>query len=244
MTCEEIKENLLKVKEEIFEAEKKSSRKEGSVKLCAVSKFHPAQDVLECLKNGQFLFGENRVQEAYEKFSFVNNSLTSALPAPCLHIIGSLQTNKAKRAAEISSCIQSLDSEKLAMELEKACLKLNKKIDVLLEIHTGEESKAGFRDEKDIMCLLENAEKNLYPHLTFNGLMTMAPLTDDEKIIRKSFSDLRNMKEKLKKNFPDLPLNELSMGMSGDYKFAIEEGSTMVRIGTAIFGQRDYSLSQ
>ncbi len=240
MNAEEIKNNLLKVKQEINDAEIKSGREKGSVKLCAVSKFHPQQSLLDAIQAGQFLFGENRVQEAAEKFSNIDSLIADSSNKVELHIIGSLQSNKVKKAVEIASCIQSVDSEKLMQELEKNCAKLNRKIEVLLEIHTGEDSKSGFRDEDSVLKVLENSCKNLYPHLVVNGLMTMAPFVDDEKLIRKSFSSLREMAGKFKKEFPELPLKELSMGMSGDFKYAVEEGSTMVRIGTAIFGQRVY----
>lgn len=240
MNAEEIKNNLLKVKQEINDAEIKSGREKGAVKLCAVSKFHPQQSLLDAIQAGQFLFGENRVQEAAEKFSNIDSLIADSSNKVELHIIGSLQSNKVKKAVEIASCIQSVDSEKLMQELEKNCAKLNRKIEVLLEIHTGEDSKSGFRDEDSVLKVLENSCKNLYPHLVVNGLMTMAPFVDDEKLIRKSFSCLREMAGKFKKEFPELPLKELSMGMSGDFKYAVEEGSTMVRIGTAIFGQRVY----
>ncbi len=240
MNAEEIKNNLLKVKQEINDAEIKSGREKGAVKLCAVSKFHPQQSLLDAIQAGQFLFGENRVQEAAEKFSNIDSLIADSSNKVELHIIGSLQSNKVKKAVEIASCIQSVDSEKLMQELEKNCVKLNRKIEVLLEIHTGEDSKSGFRDEDSVLKVLENSCKNLYPHLVVNGLMTMAPFVDDEKLIRKSFSSLREMAGKFKKEFPELPLKELSMGMSGDFKYAVEEGSTMVRIGTAIFGQRVY----
>lgn len=240
MNAEEIKNNLLKVKQEINDAEIKSGREKGAVKLCAVSKFHPQQSLLDAIQAGQFLFGENRVQEAAEKFSNIDSLIADSSNKVELHIIGSLQSNKVKKAVEIASCIQSVDSEKLMQELEKNCAKLNRKIEVLLEIHTGEDSKSGFRDEDSVLKVLENSCKNLYPHLVVNGLMTMAPFVDDEKLIRKSFSSLREMAGKFKKEFPELPLKELSMGMSGDFKYAVEEGSTMVRIGTAIFGQRVY----
>ncbi len=229
-----IKENILKIKDSILEAEKKSCRNENSVKLCAVSKFHPKEDVLEALAAEQFIFGENRVQEAYEKF----NSEDIKKLKPSLHIIGSLQTNKVKKAVEIAECIQSVDREELLREIEKRASNIDRQIDVLFELHTGEESKAGFLSEDEAFYSLENICKGLYPHVHVKGFMTMAPFTEDEKAVRASFIKLRNVLEKSNVRFPELNLTELSMGMSGDYKIAIEEGSTMVRIGTAIFGER------
>ena len=238
MTAEQIAENFESVRNQIKEAEKKSGRTEGCVKLCAVSKFHPAEDVLAALKTGQILFGENRVQEAFAKFAQIN-SVSKIKPE--LHIIGSLQTNKVKKAVEIASCIQSVDREELLAEIEKQCAKFEKKIEVFFEIHTGEDSKSGYKEKSVLLKSVENCTNGIYPHIVPKGLMTMAPFTQDEKLIRASFSELRNLKDELNKNFPSLEINELSMGMSGDYKIAIEEGSTLVRIGTALFGERDYS---
>ena len=238
MTAEQIAENFESVRNQIKEAEKKSGRNEGCVKLCAVSKFHPAEDVLAALKTGQMLFGENRVQEAFAKFTQIN-SVSKIKPE--LHIIGSLQTNKVKKAVEIASCIQSVDREELLAEIEKQCAKFEKKIEVFFEIHTGEDSKNGYKEKSVLLKSVENCANGIYPHIVPKGLMTMAPFTQDEKLIRASFSELRNLKDELNKRFPSLEINELSMGMSGDYKIAIEEGSTLVRIGTALFGERDYS---
>ena len=237
MTAEQIKENLLAIKEKISEAEKKSSRESGSVKLCAVSKFHPAEDVIAAMDAGQFLFGENRVQEACSKFSLEEIKKRNAE----LHIIGSLQSNKVKKAVEVASCIQSVDRMELLSEIEKRCAASDKKISVLFEVHTGEESKAGYTSEKDLFSSLEMIASGKFPHIQADGFMTMAPFTEDEKLVRSSFITLRELSEKARNSFPNLTLNELSMGMSGDFLWAIEEGSTMVRIGTAIFGERDYS---
>ena len=234
MNEEQICDNFKNVTEQIEKAVSDAGRSEGCVKLCAVSKFHPAEDVLAALKTGQTLFGENRVQEAYSKFT----EIKQAEKAFELHIIGSLQSNKVKKAVEIASCIQSVDREELLVEIEKQCAKLNKSIDVFFEIHTGEDSKSGYADKKALFVSLENFEKGLYPHIKPIGLMTMAPFTDDEKAIRHSFEITRLLKDEINKKFSDLPISELSMGMSGDYKIAIQEGSTMVRIGTALFGER------
>lgn len=243
METQQIIENFSKIRELINECEKKFGRKTNSVKLCAVSKFHPLEDVLSALKANQILFGENRVQEAYEKFNGLNEFiLKNDLPYKAeLHIIGSLQTNKVKKACEIATTIQSVDREALLVEIEKQSAKLNKNTNVFFEFHTGEDSKSGYISEDDVFKSAENIALQKYPHIKLLGLMTMAPFTDDEKEIHKSFSKLRNLQEKLKREFPNLEINELSMGMSGDYKIAIEEGSTMLRIGTALFGERNYN---
>lgn len=232
-----IKENLQAIRNKINQAEKKACRPEGSVKLMAVSKFHPAEDVLEAISAGQLLFGENRVQEASEKFP----QIIEAHSQLSLHMIGQLQSNKVKKAVSIASCIQSVDRLDLLREIEKHCLKLDKKIKILFEVHTGEESKSGYTSEEALLESIQACADGLFPHIIPEGFMTMAPFTDDEKLIRKSFISLRELAEKLRPQFPDLPLTELSMGMSGDFEIAIEEGSTLVRVGTAIFGQRDYS---
>ena len=232
-----VKENLEKVLNDIRECEKKAGRKTGEVKLLAVSKFHPSQSVLQAIEVGQLAFGENRVQEAYQKFCPIiqqNNEV-------CLHIIGSLQTNKVKKAVEIASVIESVDRLSLLLEIEKQCAKLNKTIQVYFEIHTGEESKSGFQSKQELVQVLDFIKAGNANHVIPKGFMTMAPLTDDRELIKKSFRTLRFLKEEMQKKYPEFSLTELSMGMSGDYQLAIEEGSTQVRIGTAIFGQRDYS---
>ncbi len=232
-----IKENLEIIRNKITEAEKKSGRQSGSVKLMAVSKFHPVQAVEEAMASSQYLFGENRVQEAYSKFP----QLLAQYPKLELHMIGQLQSNKVKKAVEIASCIQSVDRLELLKEIEKQCSKINRTINILFEIHTGEESKSGYTSEAELITSIEACAKGEFPHIRPQGFMTMAPFTEDEKLVRKSFITLRELSEKLRKEYPTLSLKELSMGMSGDFEIAIEEGSTLVRVGTAIFGERDYS---
>ena len=232
-----IKDNLEKIRFRIAEAERKAGREAGSVKLMAVSKFHPAEAVTEAFNAGQLLFGENRVQEASEKFP----PLIRQHPQIKVQMIGQLQSNKVKKAVEFASCIQSVDRYDLLKEIEKQCAKLNRSIEILFEYHTGEESKSGYTTEAELRQSIESCAKGVFPHIIPKGFMTMAPFTDDEKLIRKSFITLRELSEKLKCDYPELSLTELSMGMSGDFEIAIEEGSTLVRVGTAIFGERDYS---
>ncbi len=236
-TNQSIKENLEAIRSRIETAEKKSGHTPGSVKLMAVSKFHPSQAVVEAFDAGQLLFGENRVQEASEKFP----PLIEQHPELCIHMIGQLQSNKVKKAVEFASCIQSVDRLDLLKEIEKQCAKLNRTIDILFEIHTGEESKSGYTNEKDLEESIEACINGNFPHIVPKGFMTMAPFTDDEVLVRKSFISLRELSIKLQDKYKELSLTELSMGMSGDFEIAIEEGSTLVRVGTAIFGERDYS---
>lgn len=232
-----INENLQKIKYQINEAEKKSGRQENCVKLMAVSKFHPVDEILQAVNAGQFLFGENRVQEAAEKFP----EIFTKFPGIELHMIGQLQSNKVKKAVQIASCIQSVDTIKLLNEINNQCEKLNKNINILFEVHTGEDSKSGFSDETELFKAVELCASGQLKNVHPKGFMTMAPFTNDEKLIRESFIKLRKLKESLQNQYRNLDLSELSMGMSGDFKLAIEEGSTMVRVGTAIFGERNYS---
>lgn len=232
-----VKENLEAIYKKITDAEIKAGRKQGSVKLLAVSKFHPQQAVKEAIAANQFLFGENRVQEAMEKFP----AILEESPEVKLHIIGQLQSNKVKNAVKIADCIQSVDRIDLLKEIEKQCAKIEKKIKVLFEVHTGEESKSGFTSREELCKALDFCAEGNTPHIIPAGFMTMAPFTDDQNAIHKSFSTLFNLAEKLKTEYKNFELEELSMGMSGDFEAAIAEGSTMVRIGTAIFGERDYT---
>jgi pyridoxal phosphate enzyme (YggS family) len=226
--------NLDAVKEAIRRAESASGRSEGSVRLLAVSKFHGADAVAEALDAGQTLFGENRVQEALDKFRLVKE-MRPASEAE-LHIIGSLQRNKVKGALAVSSCVQSVDRAELLAEMQKQAQKLGIRVRALFEIRTGEESKSGFDSEDALAECVAGARA--MPNIECAGFMTIAPFTDDASVIRKSFSKCRQTALKMRKLFPELRLTELSMGMSGDFPIAIEEGSTMVRIGTAIFGDR------
>ncbi len=234
-----IKENLLEIKDKISKAEEKAGREPGSVKLMAVSKLHSLEEVQEAVNCGQLLFGENRVQEAEKKFSALYEQNPNKKIE--LHIIGQLQTNKVKNAVKIASCIESVDRYSLLEEIEKQCTKIDKVINILFEIHTGEESKSGFTSEEELLKALSACEAGVFPHICPKGFMTMAPFIEDEKLIRQSFTTLRELAQKLQKCFNKLDLSELSMGMSGDFELAIEEGSTLVRIGTSIFGQRDYT---
>ena len=231
-----IENNLKEILQKIESAEQKYNRTKGTVKLLAVSKFHPVDAVEKAISAGHLLFGENRVQEAVAKFTdiiFFNKDVE-------LHIIGQLQTNKVKKAVSVASCIESVDRIDLLKEIQKQCEKINKKIKILFEVNTAEDSKSGFKNYEDLYEAVKYCADGNTPFVEPIGFMTMAPLTDDEALIRKSFSSLRKLSEKLQTEFPMFNFSELSMGMSNDYEIAIEEGSTEVRIGTAIFGEREY----
>lgn len=231
-----IENNLKEILQKIESAEQKYNRSKGSVKLLAVSKFHPVDAVIKAISAGHLLFGENRVQEAVAKFSDINSFNKDVK----LHIIGQLQTNKVKKAVAVASCIESVDRMDLLKEIEKQCAKIDKKINILFEVHTGEDSKSGFETYEELYEAIKYCSEGNAPHVEPIGFMTMAPFTDDKTLIKKSFSSLRETSEKLQKEFPMFNFSELSMGMSNDYELAIEEGSTEVRIGTAIFGNREY----
>ncbi|MHC6204467.1 YggS family pyridoxal phosphate-dependent enzyme [Breznakiellaceae bacterium SP9] len=225
-------ENLAQVREAIARAEERAGQAAGTVRLVAVSKFHPAAAVAEAIAAGQTLFGESRVQEAVPKFAALSAQGFSAQ----LHLIGSLQRNKVKTVLGAVSCIQSVDRLALACEIEKQACALGKRVEILFEYHTGEASKSGFVSEAALFECLEavSAMQFVIP----KGFMTIAPFTDDAACIRTSFRTLRRVAAAAQQRFPSLPLRELSMGMSSDYEIAIEEGATLVRIGTAIFGER------
>ena len=230
----EISSRLQQVLDSIREAEIKAGRGANSVSLVAVSKFHPVESVLEAIQQGQLLFGENRVQEAVEKFQQVRLQA----PQAQLHIIGSLQRNKVKKALSCASCIQSVDRIELLEEIEKQAANLNKTVEVLFEFHTGEESKLGFTSLDSLLPAVEYTCSA--SHIIPKGFMTMAPFTDNQLEIAASFKKLVTIQQEVASRFPNLDLRELSMGMSNDFALAIAEGATLVRIGTAIFGERVY----
>jgi len=227
-----IAENYQQISNRIRKAEKEAGRTLNSVKLMCVSKFHTAEEIQEAIEAGASLFGENRVQEAVKKFP----DLLSKYPDIELHLIGSLQRNKVKQIVPIVSCIQSVDRIELIEEIEKQCAKINKSMNIFFEYHTGEESKSGFTSIETVTKAMRFVEQ--CPHIQPAGFMTMAPLTEDKSIIENSFKKLVSISEIIKKMFPKYNLNELSMGMSNDFETAINCGSTIVRIGTAIFGER------
>ena len=225
-----IHDHLESVRTQITAAEAAAGRPAGSVRLLAVSKTFPAEDVAEAFECGQTCFGENRVQELASK--------VPALPASIeWHLIGSLQSNKAAKAAALASWIHSIDSEKLVRKISAAADSLGKTVNILFEVNSGEENKTGFRSDDELRASLEAALA--LPGLSVRGLMTMAPLGSSEPELHRVFGSLRERRDALAKEF-GVALPELSMGMSGDFREAIAEGATIVRIGTAIFGGRTY----
>lgn len=218
----------------IAAAEARAGRPQGSVALLAVSKTFPAADVAQAYAAGQRLFGENRLQEAMEKMP--------ALPADCSwHLIGPLQRNKVRKALEQGfALIQAVDSLKLAQAISRIAGELGKRACILLEVNIdAEESKHGFSPTELRAAWADLVE---LPHLEIQGLMCIPAPVDDPEQARPAFAALRTLAEELRSRGP-LPLPTLSMGMSHDYTVAVEEGSTLVRVGSAIFGHRDYGTT-
>ena len=209
----------------------KSTLGEG-VSLVAVSKFHPAEHILEAYNAGHRLFGESRPQEMAAKYE--------ALPKDIVWtMIGHLQTNKVKLIAPFVSLVASVDSERLVAEIERQAERCGRTIDCLLEVHVAdEESKSGW-DIDALRSYIASGVLDTMPHVRIRGLMTIATNTDDETVIRRDFHTIKSLYDELKPTFgPEF--DTLSIGMSDDYPIALEYGSTMVRIGTAIFGSRSY----
>jgi pyridoxal phosphate enzyme (YggS family) len=204
----------------------------NGVELVAVSKFHPAERLQEAYDAGQRVFGESRPQEMAAKYETLPKDI-------CWHMIGHLQTNKVKYIAPFVAMISSVDSERLIEEIEKQAAKNNRVIDILLEVHVAqEETKSGWT-KTELDEYLASGKLQKMEHVRVRGVMTIASNTDDESIVRSDFQRIKDIFEELKLMFGDR-FDILSIGMSDDYPIALEYGSNMVRIGTAIFGQREY----
>lgn len=204
-----------------------------NVKIVAVSKFHPVEQIREAYDDGQRIFGESRVQELVAKQAVLPDDIE-------WHFIGTLQRNKVKYIAPFIRLIHSLDSESLMSEIDKRAVENNRIIPCLLQIHIARETtKSGFAPQECTDFLAGGRWRN-YPHVQLSGVMGMATLTDDAEQIRSEFRLLKSLFDEWKrKYFADEPaFSEISMGMSDDYSIAVEEGSTMIRVGTMIFGKR------
>jgi PLP dependent protein len=224
-----IADNLAHLHEQITEACRRANRSSNDVALMAVSKVHPVEMVLEAYAAGQRLFGENRVQEFQEKSPHVKG-----LSGAEFHLIGPLQSNKTAKAAELFDAIDAVDSLKIAQRLNTAAAALGKKLQVLVEVKLShEESKHGLAPE-ELSSLLAAMEE--LASIEAVGLMTVPPWSEDAEVARPYFRELRRLREQSAARFPRV--TQLSMGMSNDFTVAIEEGSTCVRVGTALFGRR------
>lgn len=233
-----IQENIKAIRSEMEKHCMLSKRDPKDVTLIAVSKTKPLSMVNEAIAAGQFVFGENKVQEMCEKHEVLKD-----YPEIQWHLIGHLQTNKVKKAVLSACMIHSVDSLMLAKEIDKQASKINKVQDILLEVNVAEEeSKFGFS--------LKEAEEVIPDILALNnvrlrGFMTVAPYTDNPENNRCYFRSLKQLMVDIQSKYQDNKnIDVLSMGMSGDYTVAIEEGATHIRVGTSIFGERDYSLQK
>lgn len=238
-----IPENAAGIYRRVSEALRRSSTPAGEVKLIAVSKTFPAETVAEAMDAGLHRFGENRVQEITSKYLELAGRKTVKAPdgnsAPVeWHFIGHLQTNKVKKLLEVPTrLIHSVDRLELAIELDRQLQKRSESREILIEVNTsGEESKSGVEPDRALSLMAEIAR---FGTLKIKGLMTIGALTDDRSVVRNCFMKLgelfRNAREE---GIAGVEMVELSMGMSGDFEIAVEEGATMIRVGTAIFGER------
>jgi pyridoxal phosphate enzyme (YggS family) len=224
-----IAENLAHLHQQITEACRRANRPVSEVALMAVSKVHPVEMILEAYTAGQRLFGENRVQEFQEKSPHL-----AALTDAKFHLIGPLQSNKTAKAAELFDAIDAVDSVKIAQRLNTTAAALRKKLPILIEVKLShEESKHGL-DPNELPSLLAAIDD--LESIEAVGLMTVPPWSEDAEVARPYFRELRRLRDESVARFPRL--TELSMGMSNDFTVAIEEGSTCVRVGTALFGRR------
>jgi len=225
-----IKENLEAVQKRIADAAGKTGRQPSEVTLVAVTKTVAPDPINQAIACGVTVIGENRVQEAIQKYPDITGPVQ-------WHLIGHLQSNKAKKAVELFSLIHSVDTLNLAQEIGRRALEANQVQEILLEVNTsGEPQKYGFGQEEVLKAL--EAIKDI-EGIKVLGLMTVGPLTEDDQRVRKAFRRLKAIfQEASKLGYPNIQMKHLSMGMSGDFEMAIEEGSNMVRIGSAIFGAR------
>ena len=221
-----IKENLDTIKQNISLACEKCGRDKTKVGIVAVTKYRSADEINEAISLGINNIGENRVQEMTEKYPHTKGNVK-------WHIIGHLQTNKVKYIADKADLIHSVDSLKLALEIDRQCKKINKVMDILIEVNSGEENKNGvaFNEAEKL-----TEEISHLANVRIKGLMTMAPLGADEATLRRVFSSLYKLSVDIdSKKYDNVSMNELSMGMSGDYMIAIEEGATLIRPGRSLF---------
>lgn len=229
-----LKENIKQVRENIYSACLRTGRSDKEVTLIAVSKTKPVSLLEEAYREGCRHFGENKVQELVEKYEMLPKDIK-------WHMIGHLQTNKVKYIVDKVFLIHSVDSLKLAKEISKEAVKKNVTVSVLIEVNVAEEeSKFGVKLE-DAEELIRNIA--LLPGIRINGLMTIAPYVEDSEENRQYFALLKQLSVDIsKKNIDNVYMNVLSMGMTGDYTVAVEEGASYVRVGTGIFGERCYSI--
>ncbi len=231
----DIRANLEKVRGEIIETALACGRDPALITLLAVSKTFGPEVIDLAAEAGQTAFGENRVQEAEDKIPLVKS------PRIEWHLIGHLQSNKARRAVQLFDVVQSLDSEKLARALDRHAAEQGKRLPVFIEVNVGEESQKSGVLSSELPQLLTVV--GTLGHLDLHGLMAIPPWNDDPEMSRSYFRRLAVLLDEVNRSRP-VPLRQLSMGMSHDFKVAIQEGSTLVRVGTAIFGEREAHLTK
>ena len=225
-------DNLRSVRERMAEAARRSGRDPGEIRLMAVTKTFPLEYIEAARQAGLTLFGENRIQEAQAKYRPLADD-----PQLELHLIGHLQRNKARIAASLFRCVQSIDKLETAEALNRHCADLGRRMDILLELNTsGEGTKFGFADAEQLWWTCGRIAR--LELLRIRGVMTVGPFTTDQDRMRRSFASLRECRDGLHSRYPELSLDILSMGMSADFEIAIEEGATMIRVGTVLFGPR------
>lgn len=228
--AENLRERLAKVREEIKLAAQKANRNPQEIKLIAVSKTHLTETLHEAIAAGLTVFGENKVQEAEGKIIEIGREKAE------WHLIGHLQSNKARKAVKLFDVIHSMDSVELAERLERICIEENRQsLSVFVQIDLAKETTKNGIEEKDLPKLVEFLRGA--KHLKFDGLMIVPPYFEDLEKVRPFFRRLREIRDEI------VPNGELSMGMSHDFAIAIEEGATIIRVGTAIFGERFYKTS-
>ena len=229
-----LNENISKVRENIVKACEKAGRNPEEVTLIAVSKTKPVSAIEEALLSGTLDYGENKVQELCDKYDVLPKNIR-------WHMIGHLQRNKVKYLVGKTYLVHSVDSLRLAEQIEKEFAKHNQVCDILVEVNIAqEESKFGI-NAKETEELIRKIAK--FEHVRIKGLMTIAPYTEDPESNREYFREIKKLSVDIRdKNIDNVSMDVLSMGMTGDYMVAVEEGATMVRVGTGIFGERNYNI--
>lgn len=226
-----LEKNYAEVKTKVKEICERAGRNPDDVKIIAVSKTFPISNIMELNQNGQYDFGENRIRELRDKYYNISFQYEGKIN---WHMIGHLQSRKVKDIVAFIHLIHSVDSFELALEIDTKAKQINKIIDILIQVNTSKESQKQGLDPADTLNVCKQIRE--LNNVRIKGLMTMAKLTEDTEEIRSSFRSLKKMFDEMKSDFSDM--EHLSMGMSHDYEIAIEEGATMLRIGSAIFGNR------
>jgi len=225
----QIKLNIDTIKQRIAAAAKLAGRDPLSIKLMAVTKTVEPELIGKAIEAGLTMLGENYVQEAKDKIAIIGDVAQ-------WHMIGHMQTNKAKYAVKLFDCVHSVDRLELAQELDKRAGQINRKLNVLIEVNSGEQSKSGIEQTQALELVRQVAH---FPNLAVRGLMTMAPYSENPEKSRPYFKALRKLRDKINRaGIAGISMDELSMGMTDDFEVAIEEGATIIRIGRAIFGKR------